>query len=44
MGTEESIFSIMTYKHPELIDYYEILDNGLISHFFENLKNENSFL
>jgi hypothetical protein len=40
MGTEESIFSIMTYKHPELIDYYEILDNGLISYFFENLKNE----
>ena len=24
MGTEESLFTIMTYKHPELIQYYEI--------------------
>lgn len=40
MGTEESIFSIMTYKNPELINYFEILDNGLISHFFENVKND----
>ena len=39
MGTEESIFSIITYKNPELVDYFEILDNGLISHFFENVKN-----
>ena len=40
MGTEESIFSIMVYKFGDLINYYEILDNGLINTFFENLKNE----
>jgi hypothetical protein len=41
MGTEESIFTIMTYKHSDLINYFEIQDNGLIGTFFENLKNEN---
>jgi hypothetical protein len=40
MGTEESIFSIMLYKHPELIDYVEIEENGLISKFCEDLKND----
>jgi len=40
MGTEESIFTIMTYKHPELIQYYEIENNGLLGIFFENLKND----
>ena len=40
MGTEESIFTIMTYKHPEYIHYYEIEGNGLLGTFFENLKNE----
>jgi hypothetical protein len=40
MGTEESLFSIMMYKYPELISYFEIDNNGLISKFFENLKNE----
>ena len=39
MGTEESIFSIMTYKYPELINYFEIENNGLLSKFFEDLKN-----
>ncbi len=38
MGTEESIFTIMLYKHPELIQYYEIEENGLVNLFFENLK------
>jgi hypothetical protein len=41
MGTEESIFTIMTYKYPELIQYYEIEYNGLLGTFFENLKNDN---
>jgi hypothetical protein len=41
MGTEESVFTIMTYKHPELIQYYEIENNGLLGTFFENLKNDN---
>lgn len=40
MGTEESLFSIMMYKYPELISYFEIDGNGLIGKFFENLKNE----
>lgn len=40
MGTEESLFTIMTYKHPELISYSLIDGNGLISKFFENLKND----
>jgi hypothetical protein len=40
MGTEESIFSIMCYKHPDLINYFEIESNGLIGKFFEDLKND----
>lgn len=40
MGTEESIFTIMTYLYPELIQYYEIQSNGLLGTFFENLKND----
>jgi len=40
MGTEESVFSIMLYKNSDLIDYFEILDNGLVGRFFEDLKNE----
>jgi hypothetical protein len=40
MGTEESLFTIMTYKHPEYIQYFEIENNGLLGIFFENLKNE----
>jgi hypothetical protein len=40
MGTEESIFSIMAYKHADLINYFEIESNGLINKFFEDLKND----
>jgi FkbM family methyltransferase len=40
MGTEESLFTIMTYKHSDIIDYFEIESNGLVSTFFENLKND----
>ena len=40
MGTEESLFTIMTYKYPEYIQYFEIENNGLLGTFFENLKNE----
>jgi hypothetical protein len=39
MGTEESLFTIMVYKYPELIGYSEIEDNGLLGKFFEDLKN-----
>lgn len=38
MGTEESIFSAMTYLEPELFDRFEIEDNGLIGPFFESLQ------
>ncbi|MDF0604847.1 hypothetical protein HZU77_004150 [Neisseriaceae bacterium TC5R-5] len=41
MGTEESIFTIMTYKHSDLINYFEIEGNGLMGKFFEDLKNYN---
>lgn len=41
MGTEESIFSIMCYKHSDIINYFDIESNGLIGRFFEDLKNEN---
>ena len=41
MGTEESVFSIMCYRHSEIINYFEIEGNGLLSKFFEDLKNDN---
>jgi hypothetical protein len=40
MGTEESIFTIMCYKHSDLINYFEIEHNGLFGKFFEDLKND----
>jgi len=39
MGTEESLFSILLYTHPSLIDYVEIESNGLLYKFFEDVKN-----
>lgn len=39
MGTEESIFTIMTYKDPDIYRYETIEGNGLINVFFEKLKN-----
>ena len=38
MGTEESIFSLITYQNPELVNVEMIQDNGLISTFFEKAK------
>lgn len=40
MGTEESIFTIMTYKYPDLVQYFEIENNGLLGKFFEDSKND----
>lgn len=40
MGTEESLFSIMLYKYPNIIDYIEIMPDGLMWKFFEDLKND----
>jgi len=39
MGTEESIFTLMTYLHPELFTRFSIEGNGLLGKFFEDLKN-----
>jgi len=41
MGTEESLFSILIYKHSDLYQYFLIESNGLVSKFFEDLKNDN---
>ena len=41
MGTEESIFTLMTYTHPNLFTRFSIEGNGLLSKFFEDLKNLN---
>lgn len=40
MGTEESIFTIMSYLEPENYQRYMIESNGLISTFAEALKND----
>jgi hypothetical protein len=38
MGTEESVFTLITYLHSELTNIEMIEDNGLISTFFERVK------
>jgi hypothetical protein len=40
MGTEESLFTILLYQNPSLIDYCEIESNGLVYKFFEDVKND----
>jgi FkbM family methyltransferase len=44
MGTEESLFTILLYQNPEIINYYEIEGNGLLYKFFEDTKNDNLIL
>ena len=39
MGTEESIFTLMTHIHPQIFTRFSIESNGLLATFFENLKN-----
>ena len=39
MGTEESIFTIMTYLDPNTYHFETINNDGLIYTFFENLQN-----
>jgi hypothetical protein len=41
MGTEESIFTIMTYLYPNLISYSMINGDGLMWKFFEDIKDDN---
>lgn len=40
MGTEESVFTIMSYQKPEVYDRFMIDGNGLINKFFEHVKND----
>ena len=40
MGTEESIFTIMTYLYPNSLDLFFIESNGLMGKFFEFLKTQ----
>jgi len=39
MGTEESIFTLMSYQRPDIFQRHMIEGNGLVSKFFEDLKN-----
>ena len=41
MGTEESIFTVMSYIEPDIYRRYELDDNGLIVKFTESLGNDN---
>lgn len=40
MGTEESIFTIITHKYRTKVNNYLIENNGLLYKFFEDLKND----
>jgi hypothetical protein len=40
MGTEESIFTLITYRHPELTNIHMIEENGLVYKFFQDLYDE----
>jgi len=39
MGADECLFTILTYRHPDLIQAFEIEGNGLVWPFFEHLRN-----
>jgi hypothetical protein len=39
MGTEESLFTILAYRHPELFTEYEIDPDGLMTPFFVALAH-----
>lgn len=40
MGTEESIFTIIAYKYPHLINLYMINGDGLLYKFFDDVLNK----
>jgi hypothetical protein len=44
MGTEESIFTIMAHKYPELITRFGIGSDGLLWPFFEKMKSSDEFI
>lgn len=39
MGADECLFTILTYRYPELIEPFVIEGNGLVWPFFEHLKS-----
>ena len=39
MGTEESIFTIISYLHPEKVNVQMIEDNGLVYKYLEDVKS-----
>lgn len=41
MGTEESVFTILSYKHSDIINRVMIGPDGLVNKFFEDVKNDN---
>lgn len=41
MGTEESLFSIILYKYSNMVNHIQIMSDGLLCKFFEDLKNDN---
>ena len=40
MGTEESIFTLITYRHPELVNIVWIENNGLIYKALQDIKDQ----
>ncbi len=38
MGTEESLFTILSYRHPERVRCYMVEENGLMGTFFDALR------
>jgi hypothetical protein len=40
MGTEESIFTIIAYKHPEKVNVRMIESNGLVYRYLQDLKDQ----
>jgi hypothetical protein len=44
MGTEESIFTILAHKFPEMISRFELKGDGMVWPFFEKLKNVEEFI
>ena len=44
MGTEESILSIILYKYADIVNHVEIMPDGLLCKFFEDVKNDNIFI
>jgi hypothetical protein len=44
MGTEESIFAIMSYLKPEMFRRYSLDENGLVIKFIQALDENNVWL